>query len=80
MSGNEASVVKVGNLQEFFREALQEAIGHQHFAIQDHTEHYVVNVLTQFSRSEALFDITPEGRRLRPLAMMLPPALRLTCL
>ena len=74
MSGNEASVVKVGNLQEFFREALQEAIGHQHFAIQDHTEHYVVNVLTQFSRSEALFDITPEGRRLRPLAMMLADA------
>ncbi len=74
MNRNEASVVKVGNLQEFFREALQEAIGHQHFAIEDHTEHYVVNVLTQFSRSEALFDATSEGRRLRPLAMMLADA------
>lgn len=74
MSGTNDAVLQVENLQDFFREALQEAIGHQHFAIEDHTEHYVVNVLTQFSRSEALFDATPEGRRLRPLALMLADA------
>ena len=74
MTGTDAAVLKVENLQEFFRAALQDAIGHQHFAIDDHTEHYVVNVLTHFSRSEALFDTTPDGQRLRPLALMLAEA------
>lgn len=67
-------VIEVQNLQEFFRGELQAAIERQRFAIDDHTEHYVVNVLTLFARSEALFEPTPEGRRLRPLAMMLADA------
>ena len=71
---NEPVVVEVASLQEFFREALQEAVGHQRFELDDHTEHYVVNMLTLFSRSEALFDRTPEGSRLRPLALMLAEA------
>jgi hypothetical protein len=33
-----------------------------------------VNLLTIFSRSEALFDPTPDGPRLRPLALMLAEA------
>jgi len=74
MADGEPMVVEVRDLREFFREALQDAIGRQRFAIDDHTEHYVVNVLTLFSRSEALFEPTPEGQRLRPLAMMLADA------
>jgi hypothetical protein len=73
---NEPVVVEVASLQEFFREALQEAVGHQRFELDDHTEHYVVNMLTLFSRSEALFDRTPEGSRLRPLALMLAEAVQ----
>lgn len=74
MSRSEPVVVEVTSLREFFRDALHEAIERQRFAVDDHTEHYVVNVLTLFSRSEALFDATPEGPRLRPLALMLADA------
>jgi len=74
MSESEPVVVEVTSLREFFRDALHEAIERQRFEVDDHTEHYVVNVLTLFSRSEALFDRTPEGPRLRPLAMMLADA------
>jgi hypothetical protein len=35
----------------------------------------VVNVLTLFARSEALFESTPEGCRLKPLVVMLSEAL-----
>ena len=44
-------------------------------AVEDQTEHYVVNLLTLFSRSEALYDTTPEGTRLKPLVVMLSEAL-----
>lgn len=74
MSGTDPVVLKVASLQEFFREALQEAVVHQRLELDDHTEHYVVNVLTLFARSEALFDTTPDGLKLRPLAMMLADA------
>lgn len=67
-------VIAVGNLQEFFRDALHCAFSHQKLEVKDHTEHYVVNLLTMFSRSEALFEQTPEGTRLRPLALMLAEA------
>jgi hypothetical protein len=42
-------------------------------SLNDHTEHYVVNVLTTFSRAEALFGDS-EGRRLKPLAHFLNEA------
>jgi hypothetical protein len=42
--------------------------------VDDHTEHYVVNILTMFARSEELYDVTPEGVRLKPLAHMLADA------
>jgi hypothetical protein len=62
------------NLQEFFRDAVHDALTRQQVAVDDHTEHYVVNVLTMFARSEALFDATPDGPRLKPLALMLADA------
>ncbi len=40
----------------------------------DHTEHYVVNILTMFARSEELYESTAEGVRLKPLAHMLADA------
>jgi len=66
--------IDVRNLREFFRDSVHEALERQQVGVDDHTEHYVVNLLTMFSRSEALFDATPEGLRLRPLALMLAEA------
>jgi hypothetical protein len=68
------SLVAVANLREFFHESMQSALRKQNVAVDDHTEHYVVNVLTMFARSEQLYDMTPEGVRLKPLAHMLAEA------
>jgi hypothetical protein len=62
------------NLLEFFRDAVHEALVRQHVAVDDHTEHYVVNLLAMFARTEVLFEPTPAGPRLKPLALMLAEA------
>lgn len=68
------SLVAVTNLREFFHDSMQKALHHQKVAVDDHTEHYVVNVLTTFARSEELYERTAEGARVKPLAHMLADA------
>ena len=67
-------LVAVTNLREFFHDSVQAALRKQRVDVDDHTEHYVVNILTMFARSEELYDATPEGIRLKPLAHMLADA------
>ena len=69
------NVVAVANLAEYFREALQGALAHQHLAVEDQTEQYVVNLLTLFARAEHLYDGVPTGPRMPPLAGMFATAL-----
>ena len=47
----EAPAIDVRNLQEFFRDAVHDALARQHVGVDDHTEHYVVSLLTMFARS-----------------------------
>jgi hypothetical protein len=68
-------VLPVTNLREFFKDALHGALEKRHLTVEDQTEHYVVNLLTLFSRSEELYDTTTEGPRLKPLVVMLSEAL-----
>jgi hypothetical protein len=75
MSEAAKRVLPVANLREFFRDTLHEALCRQHIEVEDHTEHYVVNLLTLFARSEALYENTAEGLKLKPLAAMLGEAL-----
>jgi hypothetical protein len=74
-SPDTVQVLKVANLREYFHDALRGALAHQQIAIEDQTEHYVVNLLTLFSRSEQLFEHSPDGVRLKPLVQMLSEAL-----
>lgn len=67
-------LVAVTNLREFFHDSVQTALRKQRVDVDDHTEHYVVNVLTMFARSEELYESTSEGIRLKPLARMLADA------
>ena len=67
-------LVAVTNLREFFHDSVQTALRKQRVDVDDHTEHYVVNILTMFARSEELYEATPEGVRLKPLAHMLADA------
>ena len=67
-------LVAVTNLREFFHDSVQAALRKQRVAVDDHTEHYVVNILTMCARSEELYESTAEGVRLKPLAHMLADA------
>jgi len=69
------SVVAVSSLREFFRDAFHAASERQHLDIDESAEAYVVNLLTMFSRADALYEKTPHGLRIRPLAHMLADAL-----
>ena len=69
-----AQLMQVASLEEFFRDALHGAAQKQRLALDGHTEHYVVNVLTTFSRADVFYEPTPDGPRLKPLALMLAEA------
>ena len=69
------SVVAVASLREFFRDAFHTASERQHVGIDEQAEAYVVNVLTMFSRADALYERTADGLRIRPLARMLAEAI-----
>jgi hypothetical protein len=68
-------VLAVANLREFFRDTLHGALVKQHLTVEDQTEHYVVNLLTLFARSEALYEGDAPGAGLKPLAAILGEAL-----
>lgn len=73
-------VVPVANLREYFHDALHGALERQHLAVEDQTEHYVVNLLTLFARSDALYEQSSDGAsdrgtRLKPLVVMLTEAM-----
>lgn len=73
---SEPNVQPVANLTEFFRDSLHSALTNQRLAVEDQTEHYVVNLLTLFARSEELYSRTESGgARLKPLVVMLTEAL-----
>jgi hypothetical protein len=55
-------------------DSVTDAMGRQRVDADAHTAHYVVNLLTLYARSEALFDDTDEGPRLAPVARMLARA------
>src|SRR5271166_1280883 len=69
------SLVAVTSLREFFRDAFHAASENQRLDIDEQAEAYVVNLLTMFSRAEALYEQTAEGLRIKPLAHMLSDAL-----
>jgi hypothetical protein len=74
VEGPSKALVAVTNLREFFHDSMQTALRQQKVDVDAHTEHYVVNVLTMFARSDELYENTPEGVRLKPLARMLADA------
>ena len=71
------TIQPVASLKEFFRDALHDALSHQHVEFEGETEQYVVNLLTLFSDADALFERNDGSQRsrLKPLALMLGEAL-----
>ena len=67
-------VVQVQNLADYFRTSIDGVISRQGVDVDPHAAHYVVNLLTLFSRSEELYEDRGERYGLRPLALMMADA------
>ena len=67
-------VVRVENLEDYFRTSIDGVISRQGVDVDPHAAHYVVNLLTLFSRSEEFFEDDGDSVGLRPLALMLADA------
>lgn len=67
-------LVSISSLQEFFHDSVDAAMATNSLVLDDHTTHYVVNLLTLYARSEALYENTEDGYQLRPLASMFADA------
>jgi len=72
--GTRDRVVRVHNLQEYFHESISDVVARQRVEIDPHAAHYVVNLLTIFSRSNELYEEHAEHYGLQPLALMLAEA------
>lgn len=68
------SIVAVSNLTEFFRDEFRNVTSTQHIEVEDHTEHYVVNMLAGFARSERLEHPNAKDRGPIALAQLLAAA------
>ena len=68
------------SLQEYFQASISDALENQNLEAGADTIHYVVNLLTSFSRADKLFDHTPDGMMIRPLALLYAEAVEGTTL
>ncbi len=68
------TVVRVSNLEDYFRTSIDGVISRQGVDVDPHAAHYVVNLLTLFARSEEFFEDDGDRVGLRPLALMLADA------
>lgn len=73
-SDGDRRVMQVSNLQDYFRTSIDHVAARQQVEIEPHAAHYVVNMLTLFSRSDELYEDDGECYGLRPLALMLADA------
>lgn len=60
---------------EYFHDSVDGALSNQSIDAGPDTVYYLVNLLSFFSRSENLYERTPEGRQIKPLALMYADAL-----
>ncbi|NNF50106.1 MAG: hypothetical protein HKO69_04070 [Woeseiaceae bacterium] len=74
IQGSQDRVVPVANLLDYFRTSIDTVISDQGVEVNADATHYVVNLLTLFSRSEELYEDDGENVGLKPLALMLADA------
>ncbi len=67
-------VMPVHNLQDYFRTSIDDVIAEQGVDVDPHATHYVVNMMTLFSRSDQFYQDDGETYGLKPLALMLADA------
>jgi len=72
-------VVAVRDLRDYFRQSVNTAIDKQGADIDPHAAHYVVNLLTLYSRSDELYEDHGDAYGLKPLATMMVDATEASC-
>lgn len=70
MSENPGRLITDVSVDEYFSEAVQAAISRRRAAVSGETAIYLTNLLTGFLTAEHLYDVTPDGVTIRPLAML----------
>lgn len=58
------------NVNEYFNDAIHDAITHQHVHLNEETVVYIVNLLTYYTLSENVFEMEEEGLSSKPLAFI----------
>ena len=79
MASNETSSCKLitnTNLVEYFQSSIDGALNRQSIAVEPETAHYLVHLLSFFSRSENFYESTKNGYQLKPLALMYADAVQ----
>ena len=72
--GSREQVLQVCNLQDYFRSTIDEVLLRQRVDVDPHAAHYVVNLLTLYSRSDELYEDDGDCYGIRPLALMMVDA------
>lgn len=68
-------LITEGNLQAFFHQSITDAARSRQLPAGDATLHYLTHLLADFAQADRLFDHTPAGPKLRPLAVLYSDAL-----
>jgi len=66
LTNDHASLHKADNLQDFFREELEQVVKRHQVEVCDDTLWYITQLLYNFRRSEQFFDYDAEGGTLTP--------------
>lgn len=69
-------LIRETNLEEYFHGAVTTAAGTQEVEIARETVRYVAGMLAHFTRADRLFDRTPDGVMIRPLAALYAEAVQ----
>jgi hypothetical protein len=71
-------VITSTSVGDFFHRALNSALLNQHIDATPHAVHYLVHLLSDFSRSDRLYEKTEHGYGLKPLALLYADAVHST--
>ncbi len=77
-SDNDVKLITNLNVNEYFNDAIHDAISHQHVGLNEETAVYIVNLLTYYTLSENVFEPDQEGLSSKPLAFIYKDAVEAT--
>ena len=72
---NNVDLITTSNVNEYFNEAIHDAISHQNISPKDESIVYIVNLLSHFTLSENIYEKGEEGKSIKPLAFIYKDAM-----